>query len=199
MLGMLRWVNHILSSPAAALAGMVLLPLAACGAGAPSARTPRNLPSYDPHSAELFDDAIEPEAVGFPTDCVVPPGSDNRLRERAQIGDAVVRARVTTVNQDTTQAWQLVFHTVEVLHASNGSPAPLDADFTLMVEPNGPSAGIINSMSSHLTGHSFVVFLRTFARASSPGDDSDLHFHIATDSKDEAQAVRSAIVLGEVQ
>lgn len=197
---MLRWVNSFLLG----LGGTVLLSdVAACGAASPSPRSPRNLPAYDAHAAELFDDGIEPEAVGFPTNRVVPPGSDNLLRERAQIGDAVVRARVTTVNEDTTQAWQLVFHTVEVLHvpASSGSgngPVPVATDFTLLVEPTDPSAGIVKSMSSHLTGHGFVVFLRTFARGS-PGDESDLHFHIAMDSKDEVQAVRSAIVLGEVQ
>jgi hypothetical protein len=200
---MLRRVNHFRLSGLGVLLAVLACGVA-CGAGAPSPHTPRNLPSYDAHSAELFDDGIEPEAVGFPGDRVVPPSSDNRLRERTQIGDAVVRGRVTTVNEDTAHAWQLVFHTEETLHVagqsgSGGPAAQADAAFTLLIEPTDPSAGIVNSLASHLTGRSFVVFLRTFAHGSSPGDDSTLHFHIASDSKEEVQAVRSAIVLGEVQ
>jgi hypothetical protein len=199
---MLRWV--IRHSFLALLTSVVLMALG-CGASTPAARSPRNLPAYDPHSAELFDDGIEPDAVGFTPEHSEKPSSDNRLRERAQVGDAVLRARVTTVNEDSAKNWMLDFQTIEVLHAGgkgkNPGPTPYDSTFTLTVEPSDPSFGIVNSMMSRLVGHSFVVYLRAFVHgtAPQPADDPDLHFHVATDSKDEIDAVRSAIVLGEVQ
>jgi hypothetical protein len=181
--------------------------LVACGSATSGARAPRNFPSYDPHSAQLFDDGIDADAVGLTQEHEDKPATDMKLRERAQVGDAVVRARVTTVNEDTAKNWQLEFQTVQVLHVGgvdrgrSAPTTPYDSAFTLMVEPTDPSFGIVNSMMSHLIGHTFVVFLRSFAHGmdARPGDEPDLHFHVATDSKDVSEAIRSAIVLGEVQ
>jgi hypothetical protein len=201
-----RWV--IRRFPILALPLLTSIAPLGCGASTPTPRTPRNVPPYDSHSAELFDDGIEPDAVGFTPEHSEKPSSDNKLRERAQVGDAVLRARVTTVNEDSAKNWQLDFQTLEVLHAggrekakSAPPPTPYDSTFSLTVEPTDPSFGIVNSMMTRLVGHTFVVYLRTFAHGTDPhpADDPDLHFHVATDSKDEIDAVRSAIVLGEVQ
>jgi hypothetical protein len=194
------------------LAAVTGLSAAACGAAASTPQTAQNYPSYDPHSAELFDNGIEPEAVGFPTDHTNTPGSDNRLRERSQTGDAVVRARVMTVDEDGTQNWQLAFHTIEVLHVAggNGGRAPAGPpDFTLHVQPTDPAAGIVGSMSTHLVGRTFVVFMRSFTHtptaAEAHGGEAiasgqpDVHFHMAPDSKDETEAIRNSILLREVQ
>src|SRR5579884_3938252 len=79
-------------------ASLAAAPLAACGGGTPGARSPdRPLPPYTGHAVDLFDDGIEPSAVGYPTDQGVNPAGDARLRERTQTGDEVVLARVTTV------------------------------------------------------------------------------------------------------
>jgi hypothetical protein len=209
---MLRWVNSIrlrrpLVPPFAWRVGHVGLValVGACGAGTPSSHTPGNFPPYGGHATELFDDGIEPDAVGLATDRASNPGADNSLRERAQVGDAVVRARVMTVDESTSRVWQLAFHTMEIIHKGSGSgmnqssqPTPFDADFALQVEPTDPSAGIVNSMSNRLVGHTFVVYLRTFAHPDTT-EDGDVHFHIAADSKEQIEAVRSAIMLGEVR
>jgi hypothetical protein len=173
--------------------------LAACGGGTPEARNPdRPLPPYIGHATELFDDGIEPTAVGFPLDPSANPVGDTRVRERTQTGDAVVRARVRTVTskvEDRGQSWQIGFHVVERL----GGTGPLEADFTLPVLPSDPAAGIVHAFEARLIGKTFIVFVREFSHAGAPqGDPGDLRFHVAADSPEEAKAVKAGVLLEEV-
>jgi hypothetical protein len=169
-----------------------------CGGAAAGAHSPgRPLPAYGGHDAALFDDGIEPTAIGYPMADGTSPLRDNLLRERTEVGDAVVRARVTTVTskqEDTGRSWLLGFHALEHL-AGTG---PLDTDFTLQVDATDPAAGIVKAYENRLIGATFVVFVREFAR---PGADAegDLHYHIAPDQKDELDAVRSAVLLEQVR
>jgi hypothetical protein len=173
--------------------------LACGGGGIPDSRNPdRPLPDYGGHLAELFDDGIEPTAMGYPSDTTAgQPNGDTRLRERTQVGDAVVRAKVTTVtskNEDRGRSWQLGLHTVERL-AGTGF---LEKDFLLAVDPTDAASGILKGFEARLIGQSFVVFVREFRRPKSPGD-SDLHFHLAADSPDEIKAVKDAVLLDKVK
>src|SRR5579864_9570688 len=117
----------------------------ACGAGTASSRDPnRPLPAYTGHATDLFDDAIEPAAVGYELDRAAVPMNSSALRERAQVGDAVVRARVTTITskeEDRGNTWHIGLHTLQRL-AGDG---PLDDDFTLQVNPSGAAAGILRA------------------------------------------------------
>jgi hypothetical protein len=182
-----------------AVAWAALLPagVAACGGGTPDARNPdRPLPPYIGHATELFDDAIEPGAVGFPMDPGGDPQGDTRVRERTQTGDAVVRARVRTVTskvEDRGLSWQVGFHIVDRL----GGTGPLETDFTLPVLSSDPAAGIVRAFDARLIGKTFIVFVREFSHAGAPaGDPGDLRFHVASDSADQLKAVKAA-VLGE--
>jgi hypothetical protein len=172
------------------------LPLLACGGGH-DGRGPE-LPVYGDHAAELFDDAIEPSAVGYPQGVGDPAGNpmaDKRLRERTQTGDAVVRARVTTVTSKAEEggpSWQIGLHTVERLAGS----APLESDFTLSVAPTDTAAGIVRAFEGRLIGTAFIAFVRQFARPGAPpGEAGDLRFHLAADSSDEQNAVKAALLL----
>jgi hypothetical protein len=175
-----------------------LLQAAACGGGTPDGRSPgRPLPPYTGQAVELFDDGIEPSAVGYPLEAGAAPMTDNRLRERTQTGDAVVRARVitfTSKEEDQGRSWQIGMRTLERL-AGTG---PLDQHFTVTVQSTDPAAGIVQGLGGKLVGSTFVAFVREFERPRSPGD-SDLHFHFAADSKDEVGAVKSAVLLDQVR
>jgi hypothetical protein len=176
-----------------ALAAAVLL---ACSGGTPDARRPdRLLPPYTGHATELFDDGIEPAAVGFSLDPSDSPQADTRVRERTQTGDAVVRALVRTVTsraQNEGRSWQLGLRVVERLAGSG----PLEKDFTLSVLPTDPAAGIVRAFEARLIGKSFVVFVRAFSPAGAPpGDPGDLHFHVAGETPDELKAVESAVLM----
>lgn len=185
-------VSHLLLVSAAALG--------ACGGANSDVRDPgRPLPPYGGHATELFDDAIEPNAVGYPMEAGTSPLSDTRVRERTQVGDAVVRARVTTVTskaEDRGPSWQLGLHTVERLAGAG----PLEKDFTLVVGPADPAAGIVRGFEARLIGTSFVAFVREFTHPGAPpGEPGDLRFHLAADSPDELKAVKAAQLLQEVR
>src|SRR6185436_10920477 len=68
-----------------------------CGGASAQSGAARALSPYSGHATELFDDAIEPRAVGMDLDQTSSPKADPRFRERAQLSDVVVRARVSTV------------------------------------------------------------------------------------------------------
>src|SRR5580704_8036503 len=101
----------------------------ACGASVTAANRP--LPSYAGHATELFDDSIEPRAVGLDLEQQVPdPRTDALLRERAQLSDATLRVRITTLTEKSDgpdSLFQLGVRTVETL---SGAFPPPD-DFTV--------------------------------------------------------------------
>ena len=184
---------------------------AACGGG--GADGPQgNFPPYGGHAADLFDDNIEPGAVD-PTMAVgYDPRSDNLLRERTQVCDVVLRARITTVTEkvddDGGRSWQVSMHTLEHV-AGEHAPRDLGTDFVLKVDRTDPAAGIMRAYQSNLVGKSFVAFLREFAKAgsttapgpdgTSPAPEPDLHFHLGRDDRNELEAVKAAVALADVQ
>lgn len=169
---------------------------AGCGTTAKDAASAnRPLPGYSGRSADLFDDSIEPAAVGLDFDRGYAPRTDPSLRERAQTGDAVLRVRVATVTakKDGPEAvYQLGLHTVEKVA---GGHAP-DLDFTVTIGKSSESHGIMKSFESRLVGYSFVAFVREFVR---PDGDHEVHFHLAPDTKEVKLAVNEAMVLGEMK
>jgi hypothetical protein len=179
----------------------------ACGGGTPGARgAQRPLPPYGGHACDLFDDGIELSAMGFPGAGQLnafdaghaAPRGDNLLRERTQVGDAVVRARIRTVtskDEDRGRTWQLGLHILERLAGSG----PLAEDFTLDVAASNVSSGILRAYENHVVGTTLVAFVREFARPGSPDAEGELHFHIAHDAKDEVEAVRSAALRAPVE
>jgi hypothetical protein len=174
---------------------LALLALCACGGPAAEGR----LAQYSGRAAELFDDVIEPRAVGLELDVASTPRSDPTLRERTQVGDAVVRVRIDTVTAfgyGGKMRHQLVFQTLEKL-AGERPPPPT---FTVTMEDESPSAGIVRNLESRLGGKSFIAFVRAFGAAgSAEGGEKQYHFHLAPDSKDVRDAVAEAVVFAAFQ
>jgi hypothetical protein len=167
------------------------------GCGGPDANAPnkRPLPTYAGHATELFDDAIEPRAVGQEIDPANNPRADPLLRERAQVGDATLRVRVATVTakqEDTGTTFQIAFRIVEKL---SGNYAP-EEGFTVNVTKESPARGALQTFEGRLVGMSFIIFVRAFVR---PDGDQELHFHIAPDSKDVKGAIKDANALSELK
>jgi len=169
--------------------------LLACG-GSKDANDPsRPLAAYTGRQADLFDDTIEPAAVGLDFDKGYSPRLDKVLRERAQVGDAVLRVRVSTVTakKDGPDAtYQLGLHTVEKL-AGNNPPPP---DFTVQIDKASESHGIMKNFESRLVGYAFIAFVREFAH---PSGDREVHFHLAPDTKEVKAAVGDAMVMSELK
>jgi len=183
-----------------AFVALAALAAAACVPTVEAASIGRPLAPYDLRAADLFDDAIEPAAVGYTLDST-PSSKRPHLQERTLAADAVVRARAVTLTSNRDEgvgAWQMGLRTIETLAGSNPP-----ATFTLQIKTTDPSAGVVGSNEGRIAGMTFIAFLREFAgdgAASSGGDASaQLHFHVAPDSKDEVDAVRRAALLGEVR
>jgi hypothetical protein len=168
--------------------------LFAFGCGGPDAADPsRPVATYGGRQADLFDDSIDPAAVGLDFDKGYAPKLDKTLRERAQVGDAVLRVRVATVTAKTDgpdKIYQLGMHTVEKIAGKNPPPT----DFTLQIDKTSEAHGILKNFESRLVGYAFVAFVREFSH---PGGDRARHFHLAPDTKEVKMAVSDALVLGE--
>src|SRR5262249_32073021 len=167
--------------------------LVACGGSTASSGRP--VSAYAGHTAALFDDAIEPAAVGLDFDKGYAAKVDRELRERAQLGDAVVRVRVATVTskkEGVLSSYQLGLHIVEKLAGKNPPPP----DFTIHIGPSSESHGIMKNFESRLVGYGFVAFVREF---STSGGDREIHFHLSPDTKEVKSAVGDALVLGELK
>lgn len=177
------------------LATVALVAVSACG-GSKDANDPnRAVAAYSGRQADLFDDTIEPAAVGLDFDKGYAPRVDKTLRERAQVGDAVLRVRVATVTakKDGPDAtYQLGLHTIEKLTGKNPPPT----DFTVQIDKASESHGIVKSFESRLVGYAFIAFVREFAH---PSGDREVHFHLAPDTKQVKSAVGDAVLLGELK
>src|SRR5437868_528881 len=96
--------------------------IAGCGSSRDANAPSRQVPPWSGHSVEVFDDTIEPAAVGLDLDKGYQPRGDPMLRERAQMADAVLRVKITTVTAKTDgpeQVYQLGMNTVEKLSGKN--------------------------------------------------------------------------------
>jgi hypothetical protein len=178
----------------ALLATSLALGVAACGpiGGGPGSPT-RPLPAYAGHASDLFDDGIEPAAVGLDFDKGYSPKADPLLRERAQVSDAVLRIRIATVTgkkDGPESTYQLGLHTLEKLTGDNPPPT----DFTVGVNRSSESHGILKNFEGRLVGAPFIAFVREFVRADG---DREIHFHLSPDTADVKAAVANAVILGE--
>jgi hypothetical protein len=152
-------------------------------------------PPYAGESLSLFDDAIDPHAVGLELQAKVNPKSDPQVRARALASDVVLRARVATVTGEAgsgARSYQLIFKTVERVAGKH----PVGDEFTLRVEQTSPSIGIVRSMEGQLVGKTLVVYVKSFSR---PDGQSDLHFHASADEPDLIAAVQNLILANELK
>lgn len=181
--------------PAVAMSIVALACVVGCGSSRDANAPGRALPTWAGHQVEVFDDTIEPAAVGLDLDKGYSPRGDPMLRERAQLADGVLRVKITTVTAKTDgpdSVYQLGLNTIEKMAGKNPPPA----QFTLHVGKTSESHGIMRSFESRLVGKDFVAFVREFAR---PDGERELHFHLAPDSKDVRAAVGDAVLLGELK
>ncbi len=170
---------------------LVLVALAVGCGGPPGARDPSQPVSpYAGHLADLFDDAIDPAAVGIDFDRGYAPRADKALRERVQIGDSVLRVRITTVTAKTDGPAPVFILSVSTVEKLVGTPPP--GVFEVRVSKASDSHGILKSFEGRLVGHAFVAFLKEF---SGEGGERELHFHFAPDTPEVKAAVQDAALL----
>ena len=197
---LLRWalrarpIGFVSKTVAVGLVAASVL-VAGCGSGNGPNDPSRAVTAYSGRQADLFDDTIEPAAVGLDFDRGYSPRLDKVLRERAQVGDAVLRVRVSTVTAKTDgpeASYQLGLHTVEKLAGDHPPPT----NFTVQINKASESHGIMKNFESRLVGYSFIAFVREFVH---PSGDREVHFHLAPDTKEVKAAVGDAMLMGELK
>jgi hypothetical protein len=147
---------------------------------------------------ELFDDTIDPAAVGLDMDNSYHPRSDAALRERAQVADAILRVKITTVTNKIEEGlnggYELGLKQVEWI---GGEHPPGTDVFNIRMRKSTQTTGIMKNMEGRMVGTEFIVFLRQFSGADP--SDREFHAHFSPPTKDVKDAVGDAIVLRELK
>jgi hypothetical protein len=168
----------------------------ACGEGT-EARTPASLGlgPWDERSRWVFDDNIEPAAVGFTMDAP-PARADKFLRERAQTAELVARFQVRTVTIDTIGDDSTYHLGVQVIPPTLvQNPKLTDPKLELVIRPASPAHGIAKALDQRMQGMTFIGFVHRYA--SPDGTETELHWHLSPDTQDVADAVKEAVALAE--
>jgi hypothetical protein len=189
LLGTLRFTG-------AALIAGALLALTGCGDATPGARAPggADLPRWEGHARELFDDNIDPAAVGLSMEGPAPR-SDPFLRERSQTGAVTARVRVQTVTVDSIGEQKTYHLGVQVGFPTLTTSKVPDKSFELSIKPTSSAFGIAKAFDARLRGSTFIGFIGRFQ-----GEDGEVevHFHLAPDTADVAAAIKEAVALQEL-
>lgn len=179
----------------ALLAGAFLV-LAGCGEATPGAKAPEgaNLPKWEGHARELFDDNIDPAAVGLSMEGPAPR-SDPFLRERSQTAAVTARVRVQTVTVDSVGDQKTYHLGVQVGFPTLTVARVPDKSFELSIKATSSAFGIAKAFDARLRGATFIGFVGRFQ-----GEDGEVevHFHLAPDTADVATAVKEAVALQEL-
>lgn len=143
----------------------------------------------------VFDDNIEPAAVGVAMDVPSARG-DKFLRERALTADLVSRLRVQTVTIETVGD-DSTYHLGVQVATPTLAPDPRITEKTLelVIRTTTPAYGIAKALDQRMQGLTFIGFISRFA--SPDGSEVDLHWHLAPDTADVAEAVKEAVALAE--
>ncbi len=168
---------------------------AGCDPGPPAkSALSSGLPRWEGHAAEVFDDNIDPAAVGLSLDGP-SPRSDAHLRERAQTADVVARVRVQTVTVDSAGERQTYHLGIQVGVPTLTEAKVPDRSFELSIMPTSGAFGIARSFDARLRGQTFVGFIKRYGT-----DDGDVqvHWHLAPDTAEVVAAIKEALALREI-
>ena len=170
--------------------------MTACGAPNTAAQGPQNpqdFPFYSNSAAQLFDDRIDPRAVGL-ADVGNDPRLDPILRQRTQNAEVVGRTRVSTVNIDSVggkPVYRLRFKLLDSPIVARGFASE---QLEVAVGDDSPAFGIVKSLDTRLIDYSFIGFFRRFS-----GDyEPRVRFHLSADDPQVLAAVRDASALREI-
>lgn len=163
------------------------------GVHQPASKAPPKLATYAGAFPSLFDDSIDPAAVGI-ADIVARPREDSSLRSRTQLAEVVARMRVSTVTVDSSGGQPLYHLQLSWVGAPLVERGFAETYLDLAVRPDSPAFGVVRWLDSRLIGKTFIGFARRFASAEEP----QIRFHLSPDSADVLAAVEQAKALSEV-
>lgn len=152
------------------------------------------LPLWVGHGRELFDDNIDPTALGLSMEGP-SPRADRFLRERSQTAEVVAWVRVQTVTSESVGENTTYHLGVQVGTPTLTRPKIDDLRFDLVIRPTSPSFSIAKQFDAGLRGKTFIGF---FHRFSNEEGEPAVHFHLSPGTPEVEAAVREAVALGEI-
>lgn len=160
----------------------------------PTVPAAASAPRWEGHARELFDDTIDPAAVGLSMEGP-SPRSDPFLRERAQTSDVVSRVRIQTVTVDSVGD-QVTYHLgIQVGVPTLATAKTPERSFELSIKPTSGAFGIAKAFDARLRGATFIGFIQRFA---SEGGETEIHWHLSADTAEVAAAIKEAVALREL-
>src|SRR5688500_855140 len=139
------------------------------GAGCSSTPAARGLvdatsgmPLWVGHAQKVFDDDIDPNALGLSMDGR-SPRSDPFLRERAQTAEIVARVKVQTVTADSVGDSTTFHITMLVGVPQLAKPKIDDLQIEVLIRPSSNSYSIAKQFDASLRGRTFIGFFHRFA------------------------------------
>jgi hypothetical protein len=187
----LRPFEHL----AVALAAALALAPAGCDPSQPAkAGAPSGLPRWADRARQIFDDNIDPAAVGLSMEGA-SPRNDAFLRERAQTADVVARVKVQTVTVDSVGDQKTYHLSILVGLPTLTTPKLPDRSFELTVRPSSGAFGIARAFDARLRGQTFIGFIRRFVTELG---EVELHWHLSPDTAEVVAAIKEAVALREI-
>lgn len=187
--------SRLLQASAVALAAALGLGAAGCEPAKPGqTAVASNLPRWEARGRQIFDDNIDPAAVGLSMDGP-SPRSDAFLRERAQTADVVARVRVQTVTVDSVGDQKTYHLNIQVGVPTLAEAKVPDRTFELSIKPTSGAFGIARAFDARLRGQTFVGFIKRF---SSEEGEVEVHWHLSPDTAEVVNAIKEAVALREM-
>lgn len=191
----MRKIARLFEQPALALIACLAFAGAGCEPAQPGKTAAgSDLPRWEARSRQLFDDNIDPAAVGLSMDGP-SPRSDAFLRERAQTADVVARVRVQTVTVDSVGEQKTYHLGIQVGVPTLAKAKVDDRTFELSIKPSSGAFGIARAFDARLRGQTFVGFIKRF---STEEGDVEVHWHLSADTAQVVEAVKEAVALREM-
>lgn len=181
------WLQFCRKATAASVS-IVALTLGACSGSSRPASSAADLPSYGPNEAVLFDDTFS--AAVFDTTIAPAPDWRAKMNNRTAAADAVVRARISTVSSQQSEAMsslELEFTPAGAALAGRTETA------SIMVElpSRSPSFAVVGVDSSALIGKTVILFYRRYNQDGT----ATVHWRAEPDTQTVTAAVHQAAVL----
>jgi hypothetical protein len=187
--------TRFLKQAAVALAATLVLGSAGCEPAKPGqTASAAGLPRWEARPRQIFDDNIDPAAVGLSMEGP-SPRSDAFLRERAQTADVVARVRVQTVTVDSVGDQKTYHLGIQVGVPTLAEAKVQDRTFELSIKPSSGAYGIAKAFDARLRGQTFVGFIKRF---SSEDGEVEVHWHLSPDTAEVVAAIKEAVALREI-
>lgn len=161
--------------------------LGACGGRPDEPETPdvSGLPPYQGQLRYLFDDQIDPVAVGMALDGA-SAADDPLLGPRVDQAELVARVRIQTVTVDAVGAIRRYTLSVQVGRPPLLPPKLEETAFEVEIGPEQPAFRVAERLGDELRGRTFVGLVRRFAGARR----AEYHFHFTADVAEVHEAIR---------